>query len=297
MRPILVTGAAGQLGAELVHALAPHGRVVATGHADLDLADPSAIVATLRRIDPSLIVNAAAYTAVDLAEQETDRADAVNGVAPGVMAEDAKRLGALLVHYSTDYVFDGRANVPYDEDAPARPLSAYGRSKLAGERAIAASGAPALVFRTSWVYGRRGRNFLTTMQRLARERPEIRVVDDQTGVPNWARELARATARLVGRGLPWLAERNGLYHLSARGSTTWYGFAAAILAEVPGVKVVPITTAEYPTPARRPRYGVLATARFERTFEFALNDWRTTLVACMSSYAEPGHDRVGEEEP
>ncbi|HET9338520.1 MAG TPA: dTDP-4-dehydrorhamnose reductase, partial [Casimicrobiaceae bacterium] len=190
MRPILVTGAAGQLGAELVHALAPHGRVVATGHADLDLADPSAIVATLRRIDPSLIVNAAAYTAVDLAEQETDRAEAVNGVAPGVMAEEAKRLGALLVHYSTDYVFDGRANVPYDEDAPARPLSAYGRSKLAGERAIAASGAPALVFRTSWVYGRRGRNFLTTMQRLARERPEIRVVDDQRGVPNWARELA-----------------------------------------------------------------------------------------------------------
>jgi dTDP-4-dehydrorhamnose reductase len=294
MRPILVTGAAGQLGAELVHALAPHGRVVGTGHADLDLADPSAIVATLRRIDPALVVNAAAYTAVDLAEQETDRADAVNGVAPGVMAEEAKRLGALLVHYSTDYVFDGRANVPYDEDAPARPLSAYGRSKLAGERAIAASGAPALVFRTSWVYGRRGRNFLTTMERLARERPEIRVVDDQRGVPNWSRELARATARLVAHGIPWLAERNGMYHLSARGDTTWYGFARAILAGVPGVTVAPITTADYPTPARRPSYGVLGTARFERTFGFALPEWRASLAECLASDPAPGDARVGE---
>lgn len=294
MRPILVTGATGQLGAELVHALAPHGAIVATRHADLDLADPAAIVATMRRVNPALVVNAAAYTAVDLAEQEADRADAVNGVAPGVLAEEAKRMGALLVHYSTDYVFDGAASEPYDEDAPAHPLSSYGRSKLAGERAVAASGARALVLRTSWVYGRSGRNFLTTMQRLARERPEIRVVDDQTGVPNWARELARATARLVGQGLPWLAERNGLYHLSARGSSTWYGFARAILAGVPGVRVVPISTAEYPTPARRPSYGVLATARFERTFGFALPDWKDSLGDCLASDAEPGPGCVGE---
>jgi dTDP-4-dehydrorhamnose reductase len=294
MRPILVTGAAGQLGAELCHALAPHGRIVATTHAELDLADPPAIVATMRRVDPALVVNAAAYTAVDLAEQDTDRADAVNGVAPGVFAEEAKRTGAVLIHYSTDYVFDGAARVPYDEDAPTRPLSAYGRSKLAGERAIGASGAKALVFRTSWVYGRRGKNFLTTMQRLARERPQIRVVDDQVGVPNWARELASATARLVGQGVPWLAERNGVYHLSARGSTTWYGFARAILAGVPGVEVLPITTAEYPTPARRPSYGVLGTGRFEQTFGFALNDWRTSLALCLASDADPGPDRVGE---
>ena len=293
-RPILVTGASGQLGAELCQALAPHGAVVATTHAELDLADPDAIVATMRRVSPALVVNAAAYTAVDLAEREGARADAVNGVAPGVLADEARRAGALLVHYSTDYVFDGMASAPYDEDAPARPLSAYGRSKLAGERAIAASGAKALVLRTSWVYGRRGKNFLTTMQRLARERHEIRVVDDQTGVPNWSRELARATSRLVAHGIPWLAERNGLYHLSAHGSTTWYGFARTLLAGVPGVTVVPITTAEYPTPAGRPSYGVLGTARFERTFGFALDDWRTSLAACLASDAEPDRERVGE---
>ncbi|HVJ72581.1 MAG TPA: dTDP-4-dehydrorhamnose reductase [Casimicrobiaceae bacterium] len=293
-RPILVTGASGQLGAELCQALAPHGAVVATTHAELDLADPDAIVATMRRVSPALVVNAAAYTAVDLAEREGARADAVNGVAPGVLADEARRAGALLVHYSTDYVFDGMASAPYDEDAPARPLSAYGRSKLAGERAIAASGAKALVLRTSWVYGRRGKNFLTTMQRLARERHEIRVVDDQTGVPNWSRELARATSRLVAHGIPWLAERNGLYHLSAHGSTTWYGFARTLLAGVPGVTVVPITTAEYPTPARRPSYGVLGTARFERTFGFALDDWRISLAACLASDAEPDRERVGE---
>jgi len=292
MAAILVTGAAGQLGHELVRALAPLGEVVGVDRSQLDLADASAIVATVRRVKPALIVNAGAYTAVDLAEQEAALADAVNGVAPGVLADEARRVGAVLVHYSTDYVFDGSANAPYDEDAPVRPLSSYGRSKLAGERAVAASGAHALVFRTSWVYGRRGRNFLLTMRRLAAERPEIRVVDDQTGAPNWSRELARATARIASRGLPWLAERSGLYHMSATGSTTWYGFARAILADVASVRVVPITTAEYPTPAARPAYGVLGTARFERTFGFALPDWQTSLAECLAS--DPEQDAVGE---
>jgi dTDP-4-dehydrorhamnose reductase len=163
------------------------------------------------------------------------------------------------------------------------PVSAYGRSKVEGERAVAASGADALVLRTSWVYGRRGRNFLTTMQRLAGERDEIRVVDDQAGAPNWSRELARATARIVARGVPWVAERRGLYHLTARGATTWYGFARAILADVPRVRIVPITTAEYPTPARRPPWSVLDTARFERTFGFALPDWHASLAECLAS--------------
>lgn len=286
MAAILVTGAAGQLGYELVRALAPLGEVVGVDRTQLDLADASAIVATVRRAKPALIVNAGAYTAVDLAEREIALAEAVNGVAPGVLADEAKRAGAVLVHYSTDYVFDGNASAPYDEDAPVRPRSSYGRSKLAGERAIAASGAHALVFRTSWVYGRRGRNFLLTMQRLARERPEIRVVDDQVGVPNWCRELARATARIASRGLPWLAERSGLYHMSAAGPTTWYGFARAILADRPSVRVVPITTAEYPTPARRPAWGVLSTARFERTFGFALPEWQATLAECLASSRE-----------
>jgi dTDP-4-dehydrorhamnose reductase len=280
---ILVTGANGQLGAELANALTPYGRVVATGHAELDLANADAIVAKVRELRPALIVNAAAYTAVDQAEKEDALARAVNGVAPGILADEAKRAGAVLIHYSTDYVFDGRATTPYLEDAPVNPLSAYGRSKLEGERAVAASGADALVLRTSWVYGRRGRNFLTTMLRLAGERDEIRVVDDQTGVPNWSRELARATARIVARGLPWVAERRGLFHLTARGSTTWYGFARAILADVPRVRIVPITTAEYPTPAKRPHWSVLDAARFERTFGFAPPDWHVSLAECLAS--------------
>jgi len=286
MAAILVTGAAGQLGAELVRALAPHGEVTGTDRSQLDLADPSAIVATVRRLKPSLIVNAGAYTAVDLAEKEAALADAVNGVAPGVLAEEAKRAGAVLIHYSTDYVFDGMATTPYVEDAPTRPLSAYGRSKLAGERAVAASGAAAVVFRTSWVYGRRGRNFLVTMQRLAGEGRELRVVDDQTGAPNWCRELARATARVVAPGLSRLADRRGLYHLTARGSTTWYGFARAILADRPSVRIVPIATSEYPTPARRPAWSVLDATRFERAFGFALPDWRVSLAECLASPAE-----------
>ena len=280
---ILVTGANGQLGAELAHALAPHGRVVATGRAELDLADADAIVATMRTLRPAMVVNAAAYTAVDLAEKEEALAHAINGVAPGILADEAKRIGADLIHYSTDYVFDGRANAPYDEDAPVNPLSAYGRTKLAGERAVAASGADALVLRTSWVYGLRGRNFLTTMQRLARERDELRVVDDQAGAPNWSRELARATARIVANGRHVVVERRGLYHLTARGATTWYGFARAILADVPRVRIVPITTAEYPTPASRPAWSVLDTARFEQTFGFALPDWQVSLAECLAS--------------
>lgn len=289
MRPtILVTGARGQLGAELAVALAPLGRVVATDRTTLDLADASAVARVVRNANPALIVNAGAYTNVDQAERDSALADAVNGIAPGVLADEAAKLGAVLIHYSTDYVFDGTARRPYDEDDPVAPLSAYGRSKLAGERAVLESRAKSLVLRTSWVYGLSGRNFLLTMRRLAAERPEIRVVDDQTGTPNWCRELARATARVVGDGLPRLADRAGLYHLSARGATTWYGFARAILADRPSVRVVPITTAEYPTPARRPAWGVLSTARFERTFGFALPEWRTSLAECVGSPAEAG---------
>jgi dTDP-4-dehydrorhamnose reductase len=287
---ILVTGAGGQLGVELVRALGPHGEVIAADRKVLDLADPDAIVAVRRRVRPALIVNAAAYTAVDNAEKDVAGAQAVNARGPRVLAEEAKRLDAVLIHYSTDYVFDGARTAPYPEDAPPNPLNVYGATKLEGERAIAASGAHALVLRTSWVYGAYGKNFFVTIRRLARERDELRIVADQVGVPNWTRTLAEATARIVGDGLPALAARAGLYHLSSRGQASWCEFAQAIVAQTlvgdaPRPRVLPITTAEYPLPARRPAYGVLATARFEATFGFALPPWREALAACVASAA------------
>ncbi len=292
MATILVTGANGQVGFELAHWLRPHGRVVAIDSDTLDLADPDAIARAMREVQPALVVNAAAYTAVDQAEQERDLAFAINAAAPGVLADEAQRAGAVLVHYSTDYVFDGAACAPYGEDAPTGPLSVYGATKLEGERRVLASGAAALVFRTSWVYGLRGRNFLLTIRRLAAEREELRIVADQTGVPNWCRTLAQATARVVANGLPYLRERAGLYHLSSGGSTTWFEFARAIVGDVPRPRVVPIATGDYPLPARRPAYGVLATAKFERTFGFALPGWRDALAECVAGPAEPARDVI-----
>jgi dTDP-4-dehydrorhamnose reductase len=284
---ILVTGANGQLGFELARLLAPCGAIVATDRATLDLADADAIVAVVRAAKPALVVNGAAYTAVDQAEREPEVARAINARAPGILADEAKKLGALLIHYSTDYVFDGAASAPYDEDAPTAPRNVYGESKLEGERAIAAIGCRALVFRTSWVYGLRGRNFLLTIRRLAAERDELRIVADQTGVPNWCRALACATRRVVDRGIGVASERAGLYHMSSTGSATWYEFARAIVGDRAKPRVTPITTADYPTPARRPAYAVLATAKFERAFGFALPSWRDALDECIASPAEP----------
>ena len=284
---ILVTGARGQLGAELAAALAPLGRVVAVDRAGMDISDADAIVRVVREVAPAWIVNAAAYTAVDRAESERERAFAVNARAPGVLAEEAKRLGAILVHYSTDYVFDGAQRTPYDETALPNPVNVYGASKLEGERAIAAADATALTLRTSWVYGLRGSNFLLTIRRLAAERDELRIVDDQTGVPNWSRALADATAALLRRGRGFVAERAGLYHLSAAGQTTWYGFARAILGSVDMPRVLPIMTDEFPTAAMRPAYGVLATVRLHEAFGLMLPDWRVALASCVASPAEP----------
>jgi dTDP-4-dehydrorhamnose reductase len=289
---ILLTGAGGQLGRELAVALAAHGDVVARDRVALDLADPSMIAKVVRDVAPRLIVNAGAYTAVDRAESEPERAQAVNGRAPGVLAEEAKRISAVLIHYSTDYVFDGERTVPYDESVSPRPVNVYGASKLDGERAIAATGAAALTLRTSWVYARHGQNFLVTMQRLAATKDEVRVVADQTGVPNWSRALAEATAALAAHGIAYLVERAGLYHLSARGSATWYEFACAILAGVPRVRVTPIATSAYPTAATRPAYGVLDATRFTRTFGFGLPDWQTLLHRCLREPAEPALPRT-----
>ena len=282
---ILLTGARGQLGRELAAALEPHGALVACDRSTLDLADPAMIARVVRETKPQWIVNAGAYTAVDRAETERDAAFAVNARAPGILGVEARRLGAVVMHFSTDYVFDGKRATPRDEAAPTDPLNVYGASKLEGERAIAASGAAALTLRTSWVYSRHGQNFLVTMQKLAAARDEVRVVADQTGVPNWSRALAQATATLVARGVPYVAERAGLYHLSAQGSATWYAFARAIIGDA--VRVTPITTAEFPTPAARPAYGVLDATRFTRTFGFGLPDWQTLLQQCLRAPVEP----------
>jgi dTDP-4-dehydrorhamnose reductase len=283
---ILLIGAGGQLGRELAALLPACGTLIACDRSTLDLADTGSIARVVRSVAPQFVVNAAAYTAVDRAETEPERAFAINAEAPGVLADEAQRGRAVLIHYSTDYVFDGRGTTPYDENAQPGPLNVYGASKLAGEQAIAASGAMALTLRTSWVYARHGQNFLMTMQRLAGERDELRVVADQVGVPNWARAIARATVALVERGANYVAERAALYHLCAGGMTNWYDFARAILRDS-RVRVTPITTADYPTPARRPAYAVLDSTRFARTFGFALPHWEALFRECMASPAEP----------
>ena len=269
---ILLTGRNGQVGWELQGALAPLGEVTALGRAELDLRDAGRIRDAVRTVKPGVIVNAAAYTAVDKAEAERDLAFAVNAVAPGILADEAKRAGALLVHYSTDYVFDGTKGSPYTEADPTCPINVYGESKLAGEKAIQGSDCRFLILRTSWVYGPRGSNFMLTMLRLARERPELRVVDDQIGAPTSSLAIARATAQLLRPGA------GGLYHLSAAGEVTWCGFARAILARAGiATPVRAIRTEDYPTPARRPRNSRLDCSRLRRDFDVALAPWEDQL--------------------
>jgi dTDP-4-dehydrorhamnose reductase len=283
---ILLVGSGGQLGATLKATLAPVGDVAAFDHAALDLADAEALVRVCRDVAPEVIVNAAAYTAVDRAESEPALAHAVNARAPGILAGEASRLGALLVHYSTDYVFDGAKRTPYVETDPAAPLGAYGASKLAGEQAIAASGCAHLILRTGWVYAPRGRNFLVTMLRLAETKEELRVVDDQRGAPTSCALLARETVRLLA--LPQARSARGLYHLSAGGDVSWCGFARAIFERrargghaVP--RVIGISTSEYPTAARRPAYSVLDNARLSADFGWRQPPWEEGLDEALGA--------------
>jgi dTDP-4-dehydrorhamnose reductase len=287
----LLTGASGQVGWELRRTLGALGEIVALDSRAMNLADAAAVREKVREVAPRIIVNPAAYTAVDRAESEPDLARAVNAVAPGVLAEEAARLGALLVHYSTDYVFNGNGVTPWREDDDCAPLNVYGATKLAGERAIQASGCRHLIFRTSWVYGMRGSNFLLTMRRLMRERPELKIVADQIGAPTWCRDLAEATAQVLSQiGSPMLgadkAEPWGVYHMTNAGETSWHGFAQAIQALDsldPAARLVPIPSSEYPTPAQRPLNSRLDNDKLEATFGLRLQDWRAALALCVDT--------------
>ena len=298
---ILLTGVSGQLGWELRRALLPLGDLVCTAGPDdnwvggsevLDLSDREAAAALVRRVAPDYVINPAAYTAVDKAEDQPELARQINAVAPRVMAEEAARCGAFVVHYSTDYVFDGHANRPYGEHYPPSPQNVYGQTKLEGEQAVAASGAPHLILRTSWLYGPRGNNFLRTILRLARDKGELRIVDDQTGAPTWARQVAEVTAQVLAQGSAlgraWLEDRSGTYHLTASGATSWYGFARAILdhaaraaPHAPLARLVPIHAVDYPAKATRPTYSVLDCSRLASTFGLALSPWEEQLACVM----------------
>lgn len=281
---ILLTGKNGQVGWELQRALAPLGEVVAVDRQVLDLSSPDSIRAVIREVKPQLIVNPAAYTAVDKAESEPELAHAVNAVAPGVMAEEAKRLGAALLHYSTDYVFDGGKEGAYMEEDRTNPRNVYGKTKLAGEEAVQGSGAAHLILRTSWVYGARGKNFLLTMLRLAREREELKVVSDQIGAPTWSRMIAEVSAQILAQRIGHWPELAGLYHLTAGGSTSWHGFASKIveLGDVPAKpRIVPIPTSEYPLPAPRPKNSVLSNHKLAEDFGLAMPEWGQCLQLCM----------------
>lgn len=295
---LLILGREGQVGWELERCVVSLGKVIAVGlHTaplSVNLADKAAVRDLVRSVKPDWILNAAAYTAVDRAESEPDLALAVNGEAPGVLAEEARRGGAVLVHYSTDYVFDGTANRPYVETDQTSPLNVYGQTKLAGERAIQAVGERYLIFRTTWVYGARGHNFLLAIQRLARERDELRIVADQIGAPTWSRFLAQTTAHVVAvleRNRDRIDEVSGVYHLTNRGATSWHGFAEAIVANMRecqalGAKrVLPTATEDYPTPARRPKYSVLDNSKAEQTFGISRPTWEQALALCLAQQA------------
>ena len=284
---ILITGQHGQVSRELQLRLQGLGELIVLGRDQLDLANPDQIRQHIRAHRPNLIINAAAHTAVDQAENEPDAAFAINATGPGILAEEAKALGSPLIHYSTDYVFDGSKPVPYTEADTPKPLGVYGQSKLAGERAIAAVGGEHLILRTSWVYSRHGKNFLLTMQRLLQEKPHMRIVADQIGAPTWAGSIANSTRALIERWQSGKAGEWGVYHLTAQGETSWFGFAQAIgeylRAEGKAcAELEAIPSSAYPTPAQRPLNSRLDCSRLQQQWHVSQPQWQDALRECLA---------------
>jgi len=284
---VLINGRHGQVSHELQRRLGAVGELIVLGRDQLDLAQPDQIRRQVQNIRPDLIINAAAHTAVDLAESEPQSAFAINAVAPGILAEEALALDIPLIHYSTDYVFDGTKAGPYNEDDMPNPLGVYGKSKLAGEQAIRDVQGKHLILRTSWVYSTHGRNFLLTMQRLLQEKPELRVVADQIGAPTWAGTIAGSTLALIERWQTSTAANWGTYHLTAQGETSWFGFAQAIGEALrqqgkPCAKLIPIPTSDYPTPAARPLNSRLDCSRLQTDWGVSQPDWQTALRECLT---------------
>ena len=284
---ILISGKTGQVAVELQKHLAGLGELIVLGRDVLDLSQPDQIRAQVRAHKPDLLIIAAAHTAVDQAENEPELAFAINAIAPGVFAEEAAALGIPLIHYSTDYVFDGSKPAPYTEDDATNPLGVYGKSKLAGELAIAASGAQHLILRTSWVYSTHGKNFLLTMQRLLQERSELRVVADQIGAPTWAGTIAQSTRALIERWQSGDAAAWGTYHLTASGETSWFGFTQAIAGHLTAqgkacATLEPIPASAYPTPAARPQNSRLDCSKLAREWGVTQPDWEAALSECVA---------------
>ena len=284
---ILITGQHGQVSQELQQRLQDLGELIVLGRDQLDLADADLIRQQVRAHRPGLIINAAAHTAVDLAESEPDAAFAINAIAPGILAEEAKALGIPLIHYSTDYVFDGSKPAPYTENDTPNPLGVYGQSKLAGEQAIAAVGGQYLILRTSWVYSSHGKNFLLTMQRLLQEKPQMRIVADQIGAPTWAGTIANSTRVLIEQWLAGKAGAWGVYHLTAQGETSWFGFAAAIGEQLRAegkacAELEPIPSSAYPTPAKRPLNSRLDCTRLQQQWHVSQPQWQDALHECLA---------------
>ena len=292
---ILLTGKDGQIGSELLKVLSQFGEVTATGRNEMDLAEPSQIQRIVRQVKPELIINSGAYTAVDKAESEPDLAKSVNGIAPEILAQEAKSEHSLLIHYSTDYTYSGEMQQrPYFESDFPAPNSTYGKTKLEGDQAIERSGASHLIFRTGWVYSSTGKNFLRTIMKLAKEKNELRIVNDQTGTPTWCRSIAIATGEIIKSLIDKKEDSlsktassiSGIYHMTCQGETSWHGFAQAILElscpeSIP--KLLAISTEEYPTPATRPTYSVLSNTKLQKTFGVELPHWEDAIKQCLQN--------------